>query len=47
MKKNSDFAPALQRAITSGLPAVIEVAVNPKILSVGQDKKEVHEKASV
>ena len=44
VEKNSDFAPALQRAITSGLPAVIEVAVNPKILSVGQDKKEVHEK---
>ncbi|MET1179511.1 thiamine pyrophosphate-dependent enzyme [Peribacillus simplex] len=44
VEKNSDFAPALQRAIASGLPAVIEVAVNPKILSVGQDKKEVHQK---
>jgi acetolactate synthase-1/2/3 large subunit len=44
VEKNIDFAPALQRAIASGLPAVIEVAVNPKILSVGQDKKEVNEK---
>jgi acetolactate synthase-1/2/3 large subunit len=44
VEKNIDFAPALQRAITSGLPSVIEVAVNPKILSVGQDKKEVYEK---
>lgn len=44
VEKNIDFAPALQRAIASGLPSVIEVAVNPKILSVGQDKKEVYEK---
>ncbi|KAB7707062.1 acetolactate synthase [Bacillus aerolatus] len=44
VEKNSDFAPALQRAIASGLPAVIEVAVNPEILSVGQDKKKVQKK---
>ncbi|WP_286883525.1 thiamine pyrophosphate-dependent enzyme [Aneurinibacillus sp. UBA3580] len=38
VKKNSDFVPALQRSIASGLPAVIEVVTNPEILSVSQDK---------
>ncbi|WP_257350976.1 thiamine pyrophosphate-dependent enzyme [Pseudalkalibacillus decolorationis] len=44
VQKNSDFAPALQRAIASGLPAIIEVTVNPEVLSVGQDKKKVQER---
>ncbi|WP_408011475.1 thiamine pyrophosphate-dependent enzyme [Pseudalkalibacillus sp. A8] len=44
VEKNSEFTPALQRAIASGRPAVIEVIVNPEILSVGHDKKKVQEK---
>ncbi|SNT51989.1 acetolactate synthase-1/2/3 large subunit [Bacillus sp. OK838] len=44
VEKNIDFVPALQRAIASGLPAVIEVVTNPEILSVGQDKKKIKER---
>ncbi|MFK2825286.1 thiamine pyrophosphate-binding protein [Bacillus sp. B190/17] len=44
VERNTEFVPALQRAIASGLPAVIEVTVNPEILSVSQDKGEVTEK---
>ncbi|MDM5220989.1 thiamine pyrophosphate-binding protein [Peribacillus sp. NJ11] len=36
--KNEDFIPALERALSSGRPAVIEVLTNPKILSAGQRK---------
>lgn len=44
VEKNADFIPALQRAMASGRPSVIEVTINPDILSVGQDKKKVQEK---
>lgn len=44
VERNSDFAPALQRAMASGLPAVIEITVNPEILSVSQDKKKVQQR---
>ncbi|KAB7709116.1 acetolactate synthase [Bacillus aerolatus] len=37
--KNEDFIPALERALSSGRPAVIEVLTNPKILSAGQIKE--------
>ncbi|WP_100403751.1 thiamine pyrophosphate-dependent enzyme [Bacillus sp. FJAT-42315] len=36
--KNEDFLPALDRAMASGRPAVIEVLTNPEILSVNQSK---------
>lgn len=35
---NAEFLPALQRAIQSGKPAVIEVLSNPEILSVSQPR---------
>ena len=37
--KNSDFVPALERAIQAKCPAVIEVMTNPEILSVAQSKQ--------
>jgi acetolactate synthase-1/2/3 large subunit len=40
IKKNDDFIPALERAISSGGPAVIEVMTNPAILSVNQQKEK-------
>jgi len=39
VEKNEDFIPALERAIFSGSPAVIEVMTNPVILSVNQPKE--------
>ncbi|MFJ7367228.1 thiamine pyrophosphate-dependent enzyme [Peribacillus frigoritolerans] len=36
--KNEDFIPALQRALSAGRPAVIEVRTNPEILSAGHKK---------
>lgn len=42
VENNTDFAPALKRALLSGRPAVIEVVTNPKILSVGQDKSKMN-----
>ena len=44
VERNTEFVPALQRAMASGLPALIEVVINPEILSVGQDKTKVQEK---
>jgi acetolactate synthase-1/2/3 large subunit len=46
VEKNTDFIPALQRAMASGLPAVIEVVTNPEILSVSQDKKKAKRKVT-
>ncbi|MFJ8247137.1 thiamine pyrophosphate-dependent enzyme [Peribacillus asahii] len=39
VEKNEDFIPALERALFSGSPAVIEVMTNPAILSVNQSKE--------
>ncbi|WP_249599174.1 thiamine pyrophosphate-dependent enzyme [Peribacillus frigoritolerans] len=36
--KNEDFIPALERALSAGRPAVIEVRTNPEILSAGHKK---------
>ncbi|RXT05379.1 thiamine pyrophosphate-dependent enzyme [Ammoniphilus sp. CFH 90114] len=36
VKSNAEFVPALQRAIDSGKPALIEVQTDPNILSVSQ-----------
>ncbi|KMY55267.1 acetolactate synthase [Bacillus sp. FJAT-27231] len=41
VERNAEFVPALQRALASGLPAVIEVVTNPEIISVSQDKTKV------
>lgn len=38
VEKNADFIPALERALSAGKPALIEVLTNPEILTAGQEK---------
>lgn len=45
VERNTDFAPALKRALASGKPSIIEVLTNPAILSANDKKKvkkEIH-----
>jgi acetolactate synthase-1/2/3 large subunit len=39
VRSNADFVPALQRALDSGKPALIEIQTDPNILSVSQVKR--------
>jgi acetolactate synthase-1/2/3 large subunit len=38
VRRNADFVPALERAIHSGLPAVVEVCSDPRVLSATDNK---------
>lgn len=40
VEKNADFIPALERALSAGKPALIEVLTNPEILSASQVKRK-------
>ncbi len=39
---NRDFAPALERALALGRPALIEVATDPEMIAVGQTIAQLH-----